>query len=42
MNIVKFQDIKLIHQKFLAFLYIKDEKTENLREQSHSPLQQEE
>ena len=41
MNIVKLQDIKLI-QKSLAFLYTNNEKTEKLRKQFHSPLQQKE
>ena len=33
---------KINTQKFLAFLYINNEKTEKLRKQFHSPLQQKE
>lgn len=40
MNIVKFQDIKFNTQKSLAFLYINSEKSEKLRKQFLSPLQQ--
>ena len=39
MNTVKLQD-KINTQKSLAFLYTNNEKTEKLRKQFHSPLQQ--
>ena len=38
----KFAGYKLNTWKFLAFLYTNNEKTEKLREQFHSPLQQKE
>ena len=38
----KIERYKINTQKFLAFLYTNNEKSEKLRQQSHSPLQRKE